>query len=408
MKGPRTVIRRHRATGVLALAFALLLSLVGLRGAQAVAPRPQAAAPPPCAAADRVDARLPSGTRWQLCWHNDRTTGPVLTDVTYTPNLGRATRVLASASLAEVAVPYDSGNPRFYDVSTIGFGDLGLGTLIPLSARTCPGGTLHSYQGTPVLCTRTEPRELAYENAVQKSELEGTDLVVYSISEIGWYDYVVEYRFSDDGMITPRVGATGSLSPFQFTDAATGWPTGVGSSRFSEDHSHNIFWRLDFDVDGQSANTVEQYDFTGGGTAARTTKKTVVTKEAALDYAPMRFWRVVAPTARNSDGHPMSWQVDSPMSDSYRGPSPTEDFTHHDLYLTQYKACEVLADNETAAGCAASVDRYVNGQRLTDPVMWVSVDFHHVPRDEDQDPMPTHWQGFTVMPRDVTATSQLP
>lgn len=407
MKGPYTVISRHRATGVLAVVAALLLSLLGLAGAQA-APVQPAAAPPACPAANRIDAKLPSGTRWQLCWHNDRTTGPVYTDVVYTPNLGKATHVLASASLAEVAVPYDSGQPRFYDVSEIGFGDLDLGTLLPLTAKTCAGGQLHSYQGVPVVCTRTEPHELVYENGAQKSVLEGNDLVVYSISEIGWYDYIVEYRFSDDGTITPQAGATGSLSPYQFTDQGSGWPTGVGSSRFSEDHSHNIFWRLDFDVNGQTANSVEQYDFTGDGTGARTTRKTAVTKEAALDYAPMRFWRVVNPKALNTDGHAMSWQVDSPMSDSYRGPSPEEDFTHHDLYVTQYNACEVLAANQTTAGCATSVDRYVSGQKLTDPVMWVSVDFHHVPRDEDQDPMPTHWQGFHIMPRDVTATSQLP
>jgi primary-amine oxidase len=401
--------RRYRAIGVLTAALSLICALTGL-GAQAapatsVTPAHAAAA---CPKAQQIDVTLKAGTRWQMCWTNDRTTGPVISDVVYTPNMGRPTEVIASASLAEVHVPYDSGDPRYYDVSQIGFGDLSLGTLIPVNKVNCPGGQLHAYQGTDILCTRIEPREIAYENGAQHSELEGTDLVVYSISEIGWYDYVVEYRFSDDGMITPRAGATGSLSPFQFTDPSSGWPTGIGSSRFSEDHDHNVFWRIDFDVDGHTANTVEQYDFTGSGTATRTTKKTTITHEAALDYAAMRWWRVVDPTDLNSDGHAASWQIDSPMSDSYRGPSPTEDFTHHDLYITQYKACEKLADNQTTAGCATSVDKYVNGQKLTDPVFWVSVDFHHVPRDEDQDPMPTHWQGFSIMPRDVTATSQLP
>ena len=31
---------------------------------------------------------------------------------------------------------------------------------------------------------------------------------------------------------------------------------------------------------------------------------------------------------------------------------------------------------------------------------WVNVGFHHVPRDEDQSPMPIHWQGFSLYPRD--------
>jgi primary-amine oxidase len=39
--------------------------------------------------------------------------------------------------------------------------------------------------------------------------------------------------------------------------------------------------------------------------------------------------------------------------------------------------------------------------------MWVNVGFHHIPRDEDQTPMPVHWQGFQLAPRDVTAMSPL-
>ena len=39
--------------------------------------------------------------------------------------------------------------------------------------------------------------------------------------------------------------------------------------------------------------------------------------------------------------------------------------------------------------------------------MWVRVGFHHVPRDEDQSPMPLHWQGFDLVPRDFTETNPL-
>ncbi|MET8178285.1 copper amine oxidase [Streptomyces sp. NPDC005336] len=388
------------------LAVAALLTL-GTPGPASAAPRPSAAAPS-CDNADRIDKTLKNGARWQMCWDIDRNTGVVLSDVTYTPNRGTPTRVLKSASLAEVHVPYDSGQPRFYDVSAIGFGDLDLGTLTKLSKDDCPTGKLWNYRNAPVMCSQEQPRPFAYKSAVQKSVLHGTDLVVFSVSEIGWYDYIMEWHFSDDGAIAPRAGATGTLSPFQFTDATSGWPTGVGSKRFSENHMHNVFWRLDFDVDGQSKNVVEQYDYRGSGTATRTAKRTVLTHETGADLAPSRFWRVVNPTALNDDGHPKSWEIDDHESDQYRGPSDTEEFTHHDVYLTTYRACERLAYGNTAPACAPSVDRYANGEKLTDPVAWVSVDYHHVPRDEDQDPMPTHWQGFRIVPRDVTATSRLP
>lgn len=109
-----------------------------------------------------------------------------------------------------------------------------------------------------------------------------------------------------------------------------------------------------------------------------------------------------APGKKNADGHPISWQLGGEVaSTQYRGPAT---FTHADVYVTQWKQCEKLAVvTDAPPGCKASVDRFVNGETLTHPVVWLDVGFHHVPRDEDQDPMPSHWQGFTMSPRDATA-----
>lgn len=49
----------------------------------------------------------------------------------------------------------------------------------------------------------------------------------------------------------------------------------------------------------------------------------------------------------------------------------------------------------------------MNGQTLTHPVVWMNIGFHHIARDEDQQPMPVHWQGFSIAPRDVTAMNPL-
>jgi primary-amine oxidase len=148
----------------------VLMAVVGLLtlwvpGPASAAPR-KAPATPSCPEADRVEKTLKNGARWQMCWNIDRSTGVVLSDVTYTPNRGTPTRVLKSASLAEVHVPYDSGQPRFYDVSSIGFGDLGQGTLTKLSKDDCPTGKLWNYQDTPVMCGQEQPRPFAYKSAV--------------------------------------------------------------------------------------------------------------------------------------------------------------------------------------------------------------------------------------------------
>jgi primary-amine oxidase len=46
-------------------------------------------------------------------------------------------------------------------------------------------------------------------------------------------------------------------------------------------------------------------------------------------------------------------------------------------------------------------------QTLTHPVVWVNIAFHHMARDEDQQPMPVHWQVFSIAARDVTAMNPL-
>jgi primary-amine oxidase len=380
-------------------------ALAGLGIAPAhAAPEPRAAAAPACSGNYRIDKTMSNGARWQMCWEIRALAGLVLTKVTYTPRGGRPTQVLSRASLAEMHVPYDIGQPRYFDLSAIGFGGDSIQTLAP---RECPGGELRSHGGRQVLCVEDQPRGLAYKHDEVGRSIQGHDLVVFVDSQLGWYDYLTEWRFGDDGSITPRSGATGSLSPGDFTDARTGWPIGVGATRFSENHSHNAFWRIDFDINSQTGNKAEQFDFTGSGTAARQMRRAAVSRESAVDLAPMRFWRVVNPNALNADRHAMSWEVNVEDSDQYRGPAD-EKFTHHDVYVTQYRLCEELAAGNPAPGCRKAVNEYVNGETITDPVLWVNVDYHHVPRDEDEDPMPTHWQGFKILPRDVTARSPLP
>ncbi|MBB5962984.1 copper amine oxidase [Planomonospora venezuelensis] len=367
--------------------------------ARAVPPRTAPAsrtapARPACGAPYLVDRRLPNGARWRLCWEMRTIEGLTLTDVAYTPAGGRETSVLRSTALAQIHVPYDSGEPRFHDIGTLGE------IAVPLQSADCPGGQRRGQY----VCVTTRPRGHAYlKSRFEEPALsaQGHDLAVYSAFQVGWYTYLVEWAFSDDGAITPRVGATGSLSGFT-AETGHGWPTGTGGSHVEQSHSHNIFWRLDFDVDGRENDVVEQYDFTGSGTAARTLVRTRFTKETRAVNGRTRWWRVVDTESRNADGHPVSWEINNSASAQYRGPRD-EAFTRADLYVSQYRACERLATNNPSPDCAPSVDRYAGSERLTDPVLWVNVSYHHVARDEDADPMPVHWQGFRITPRDVTA-----
>ncbi|MEU6915737.1 copper amine oxidase [Streptomyces olindensis] len=395
-------------------------------GAGPATARPQAApaaAAAYCGAAHRIEQKLSTGTTWRMCWRYDGKAGLVLEDISYQPKgEPRAIKILNSARLGQIHVPYDDGNIEYDDLTGFDFAQ----GLMNLAPSECPGGTIKTVKvpeavtenpNVKGLCTTTRSRGHAYrmqgDTANKVYQAAGKDLLVYTVNQVGWYEYMTEWRFQDDGAITMNVGATGSLSWDDY-DAGDGrgWPIGKGAKAKATSHSHNAFWRLDFALDGSTRNGVEQYDSTVTapvrGQQAPTTKttRTKITKELAGDSRNYRWWRVVSAAGKNKDGHARSYEIVPGPSTKYPGRS----YTKHDLYVTQYNKCELFASNnpgDCGRGAGTSVDKWVNGQALKHPVVWMNIGFHHIARDEDQQPMPVHWQGFSIAPRDVTAMNPL-
>lgn len=320
-------------------------------------------------------------------------------------------------------MPYDDGSVEYSDLTGAGFGQ-GLVDMVPAE---CPGGAIKTvkvpdawdpqHANVKGLCTTTRSRGHAYRMEADTGnkvfQKQGKDLLVYTVNKVGWYEYITEWRFQDDGTLNMNIGATGSLSPGDY-DAGDGrgWPLGKGAKDYATSHSHNVFWRLNFGLDGSSKAKVEQYDSTvsppARGAQAPSNKTTVtkVTKELAGDAKNMRWWRIVSNSGKNKDNHARSYEIVPGATTKYLGRS----FTKHDVYFTEYNKCEQFASDNLrncGAGHGASVDKWVGGQTLTHPVVWVNVGFHHIARDEDQQPMPVHWQGFSIAPRDVTAMNPL-
>ncbi|MET9387532.1 copper amine oxidase [Streptomyces sp. NPDC002928] len=415
--------RARKAAVGLSLA-ALAAGVTTAAGPAAAQPKAASAAAAQCSTTYRIEQKLASGTTWRMCWRFESKSGLVLEDVSYQPP-GEAApiTVLNSAKLAQIHVPYDDGKNEFNDVTDYDFGS----GLVNLDPGECPGGTIrvvkvpdgldpaHPY--VKGLCTTTRSRGHAYRMQADTGnkvyQAQGKDLLVYTVNKVGWYEYMTEWRFQDDGTINMNVGATGSLSPYDY-DAGDGrgWPIGKGAKSYATSHSHNVFWRLDFGLDGSSKGRVEQYDSVVSPPAAgqqgptNKTTRTKVTKELAGDAKNMRWWRMVSATGKNKDGHARSYELVPGPTSKYLG----RPFTKHDVYFTEYDKCEQYASNNPlncGAGHGKSVDTWVDGQTLTHPVVWMNVGFHHIARDEDQQPMPVHWQGFSIAPRDVTAMNPL-
>ncbi len=184
---------------------------------------------------------------------------------------GTAVRgILYRASLSEMVVPYGDPSAAWYFRNTFDVGELGVGTAVSILAPgvDCPAGSnfidaaFAEASGSP----RHVPRAIAvYERdggIAWKHAGAGArarELVVFSESRLGNYDYGFEWVFREDGTITHRVLLTGVMA-----SKAAASPDSVAEQVAhgvaAVNHQHFFNYRLDLDVDGASPNRVEELE----------------------------------------------------------------------------------------------------------------------------------------------------
>jgi primary-amine oxidase len=412
MKRPSLRRLLGAGTAMALLAGGLVLSAPAAASAQTVTEAS-------CSGDSLVSETLEAGSSWQMCWRLDTYRGLVLDKVAYQPRDDAAPiLVLDSIALAQLNVPYDTGATEYNDVTTY---QVGGRRLQAIEAVDCPVGEVRTSwvdatRGEiPAICIGEEDSGLAYRSNIARDALyaaQGTDLVLHTVSRIGWYEYQTEYRFHDDGEISVRLGATGDLSPNDYVDVVNqGWPIAPGQEDFAVNHYHSAFWRVDFGIDSGVGQKVEKFATTPTGehgttgdtghTAILETQVTQVTNETKTMGANREAYRVVNPESLNADGHARSYEIIVPRDQAYNL-NPETDF---DIAFTAAKSDEIHASYNLIPSKAGQMvtDYIADGETLEDPVAWVNVGFHHINRDEDQSPMPIHWQGFTLYPRDFAA-----
>ena len=381
-----------------------------------------------CGSAE-VTRTLATGSAWRMCARIHPFKGLVLEDVQFRPATGDREYagwmpVLDSLYLAQLNVPYDTATAAFNDITSYGFGD---DQLLSQTSETCGGETMdveQSFMRGSVLVERTVPgicldevgtglgwhSQEGYANSGDAYEQRGSGLEVSSLSKVSWYEYQQTITLSDQGTVTVGLGATGDLAPGQLffpTDPTVGWPVGPaadGEQRHGASHWHNATYRVDFGI-GTGPQQVEQWDYEqpnpGKPALLRGTGTVRDRAFTAADPDPTTWWRVVNPTSLNPDGHPRSYEI---VNDATT--DPYLPLTRPVVSFTNDHSCQEYASMNLNAECpGASVADYVAAETdpLTDPVAWVNVGFHHVDRDEDQSPMPVHWQSFSLVPRDFLA-----
>jgi primary-amine oxidase len=339
--------------------------------------------------------------------------GLTLTDVSFGESLSTSTPILSSAALAQIAVTYDDGDPSKVALDLPAYSYL----TANIRPKDCPGGQIFAdTAGDPVLCAVSRSDGLRYEWSdsdfgTGNHARSGTCLDIYTVTPVDWYTYLNEWTFCDDGSVSPEVGASGQLSPIYFGDSSNSSPLGAGDTDYRMNHFHNVFWRIEFALSTAGSHPqIAQQDSVRSGTSWTTSAKTLLT-ETASRSAPNRTWMASSTTLRNGDDHPVTYGISLDNPNPERG-SPWYNYLNNDVYVTQYDKCEVLAASKpggqqcgTADG--SSVDKYVSGQKVTRPVVWLQTSLHHVPRDEDEHIMNLHWLGFEIMPMGLDSKNPL-
>ena len=361
-----------------------------------------------CSSQYYVDETLPSGARWQLCWEHRNLDGIVLYEIYFTPaNGGNARQIMSQASVSQIHVPYDDNVARYHDVTDYGMGG---GNIEDLTAADCPNGTLLNDNGKDVLCKRTASRGHAYFGTAQQSQ--GYALSLFSVSPIGEYNYIPLWQFYDDGTIEVVMGASGRLQRRGANDG-TGWPIRSNNTT-GISHIHNYYWRLDFDLNGTGNNdVVDEVQFIpANNNQKRELSITQLANEAARSVEPenMRSWRIRDGAVNNSNGAPIAYYFE-PLGTGHRDVGPSyEPWTNNDFYVTKHKDCEkYVSHNPTTNGCGNDITDFTDNESLDgqDIVVWYGTTFHHIPRDEDEPYMHSHWDGFKIVPFDWTAFNSL-
>jgi primary-amine oxidase len=399
-------------------AFATVILLILGHGAAAVT-----CAPPTANSINQVI----NGTRWELCWGADAQKGMILSQITLTPKSGApgSTLILAEASLAQLLVAYDNSS----STQSLGSGAVGL-PLTSLSASDCPLGVLlQDVGGGGSVCQMILPRGYAWRGGPSGSsagQIQGESLVIFGVSAAGGNSgntYIHQWVFDDAGTIQPMLGVSGQLDPpppgqaYNSLDATTGWQIGAPTAtRYATNRFHTAYWRLHFAVAGQGNDLFQQLDHTADATGySHNQSITNITSEGNFNISPeaQRFWIVKDTVLSNAaNGQKISFEI-VPQHTSLHRSNPLTGFTGSDVYITQNKDCEQFASGNLIPSpnplkCGARLPQFANdGDALSDPVAWVGTTWHQVPRAEDEADIKTHWQGFIIAPRDLTATSPL-
>ncbi len=383
----------------------------------------------------RVDGNLVTWENWDFRVGFNGREGLVLHTIGYT-HKGRRRPVVYRASIAEMVVPYGSPERSHFRKNVFDSGEIGFGRMANSLKLGCDClGAIHYFDavvpdlfGLPrtienAICLHEEDAGLSWKHFdVRSGRTEvrrARKLVISSISTIGNYEYASYWYLHQDGRIEYEMKATGIINTSGCHPGKPGkYGAEVAPGIVGHNHQHVFCARLDMEVDGPGNSVVECDTIappTGPenpyGNAFYLREQPLTTEGGAqrnVDFASMRYWKIVNPGARNWVGGPTAYKLEAGSAvQPFTAPdSPSGRrgrFVQHQLWVTpfhqeeRFPAGEFVNQSTGDDGLQAwtAGDRNVEN---TDIVLWHSFGLHHMPRPEDHPVQPCVVCGFKLMP----------
>ncbi len=240
-------------------------------------------------------------------------------------------------SFAEMVVPYRDPSPDHYRRTAFDIGEWGLGFMTTSLTLGCDclgeirylDAVLHDSHAEPVtipnaICIHEEDNAILWKHVdpVSGTEVRRMRRLVLSFhATVANYEYLVYWRFYQDGNIECEVRATGIMVTSRFAPGEeVTHGTVVDHSTYAPFHQHFIVARLDLDVDGAGHNTVLETHTEpepigpanphGLGLIAKARPlRTELEGIRDPDWASQRSWKVVNTQSRNGFGGSVGYKL---------------------------------------------------------------------------------------------------
>jgi primary-amine oxidase len=376
----------------------------------------------------RLDGNALSWQGWRLRLGFGYREGLILHRVSYG---GRS--IAHRISFAEMVVPYRDPTPDHVRRTAYDIGEWGLGFMTTSLELGCDclgeirylDAVLHDSAGEPqtvtnAICIHEEDNAVLWKHVDERAGAEVRRmrrLVVSFHVTVANYEYLVYWRFYQDGNIECEVRATGIMvtTPFE-GDAAPPYGTVVDTQTYAPIHQHFLTVRLDMEVDGPDNTVVmsetEQLpigpDNPYGLALAQRSVPLATEGGFDVDWSTQRAWKVTNPNVRNKVGTAVAYKLVPsaavpPMLDPSSPVLRRARVLEHTLWVTPYAREERWPCGEFVNQSAedeglpvwTAAERSIDN---TDVVLWYTFGIHHVPRVEDWPIMPADTVSFWLKP----------